>query len=160
MKKLLQHLLFVTATLAAGTAMASVTFFETEGFGGQPLTVNGVVPDFRAYDFNDRAMSLVVEGAPVEVCVHVNFGGNCQVFNPGSYPVLGFWAHTISSVRPAYNSYGRHQHRDYQRDYDRDDYRRDDYDRDNYRRDDHYRDGYAQRGRDRWNEPRYRYGGY
>jgi len=144
MKKLVQRLLFATATLAASNAMAAVTFFEGEGFRGEPLAVNGVVPDFRAYDFNDRAMSLVVEGTPVEVCADVNFGGNCQVFNPGSYPVLGVWAHTISSVRPAYYSYGGYR-RGYQR---------------GYHRDDHDRDGYAQWGRDRWDEPQHRYRGY
>ena len=106
MRKLLQRFVFAAAAVATSSAMAAVTFYETPNFGGQPLTADGAISDFRAYDFNDRAMSLVVDGAPVEVCEHINFGGNCQVFNPGQYPALGIWSHTISSVRQAY--YDRH----------------------------------------------------
>jgi hypothetical protein len=103
MKKLLSGIVFAAATLAAGSATAGVTFFEREGFQGMPLSTNGVIPDFRAYDFNDRTMSMVVQGAPVEVCVDIHFGGNCQVFAAGEYPsLIGLgWAGAISSVRPA-----------------------------------------------------------
>jgi Beta/Gamma crystallin len=117
LKRPLQYAAFATLTLAVSTAMAGVTFYEAEGFRGQPLTANGTISDFRDYDFNDRAMSLVVEGAPVEVCADINFGGNCQVFKPGRYPALGVWAHDISSVRPA--SYGREERGYDQRDRDR-----------------------------------------
>ena len=109
MKKLLQTFAFVTATAAAGGASASVTFFEADNFVGVPFTANGAVADFRAYDYNDRAMSMVVEGSAVEVCADINFSGNCQVFIPGEYPSLinQGWTHTISSVRPAgYGGYG------------------------------------------------------
>ena len=145
MKKLIGRLLFATTALAASSAMAAVTFFEGPGFRGEPLTVQGGVPDFRAYNYNDRAMSLVVEGAPVEVCEHVNFGGNCQVFNAGQYPYLGIWSHTISSVRPAYARHGHYGHRSDFGGYDRGPYRRDDY---------------GQWGQERRYEPRYRYGGF
>ena len=109
MKKLLQPLLFATATLAAGTALAGVTFYEADNFVGRPFTANGPVADFRAYDYNDRAMSMVVEGSAVEACSDINFGGQCQVFIPGTYPSLldMGWTHTISSVRPA-GGYGRY----------------------------------------------------
>ncbi len=100
MKKTLGLAVFVAAT-AASSAMAAATFYETPQFGGRPLSVDGVIPDFRDYDYNDRAMSLVVDGSPLVVCEHINFGGNCQVFNPGAYPHLGAWSHQISSVRPA-----------------------------------------------------------
>lgn len=100
MKKLLKHLVFLTATVAAGSAMAAGTFYDTEGFGGQPIRLDGVVPDFRYHDYNDRAVALVVEGVAIEVCSDINFGGNCQVFAPGSYPSLGGWSRTISSMRP------------------------------------------------------------
>ena len=143
MKKMFQRIFFVAATVAASSAMAAATFYETPDFGGQPLSVDGVIPDFRAYDYNDRAMSVVVEGAPVQVCWDINFGGNCQVFNPGYYRHLGVWSHQISSVRPAYNRGGyadrRHEHRHYeqrgyeqggyeQRGYDQRDYDRREYD--------------------------------
>ena len=117
MNRLLQYVALATLTLAASTAMAGVTFYEGEDFRGQPFAANGTIPDFRAHDFNDRAMSLIVEGAPVEVCADINFGGNCQVFKPGRYPALGVWAHDISSVRPAY--YGREERGYDQRDRDR-----------------------------------------
>jgi hypothetical protein len=135
MKKLLQGIVFAAATLAAGTSMAGVTFFEGENFQGMPLSTNGVIPDFRAYDFNDRTMSMVVQGAPVEVCVDIHFSGNCQVFAAGQYPsLIGLgWAGAISSVRPADGraySQGR---------YDR-------------------RSDYTQRRRDSWYDPRYNRG--
>lgn len=120
MKKMNQLILFVAVSVAASSAMAAATFYETPNFGGQPLSVESVVPDFRAFDYNDRAMSLVVEGAPIEVCWDINFGGNCQVFHPGYYRHLGIWSHQISSVRPAYDrggyAYRRHQHRHYEQD--------------------------------------------
>jgi len=104
MKKLFQPLLFVCAVLSAGTACASVTFYEGDGFTGHSFTTYRAVADLRAFDFNDRAMSMVVEGEPIEVCADVNFGGKCQAFNPGSYPSLldSGWTRAISSVRPAY----------------------------------------------------------
>ena len=118
MKKLLKVVVFAAAAAAAGTALAGVTFFEGERFSGQPLALDGYVPDFRAYDFNDRAMSLIVDGAPVEVCADIQFGGNCQVFAPGRYPHLGVWSGTISSVRPAYSGrYGRYDGGYYPRGY-------------------------------------------
>jgi len=109
MNKLLKPLLFAAATMAAGTAMAGVTFFEGDNYTGQPLRINGVAPDFRAYDYNDRAMSMIVEGSAVEACADINFSGACQVFIPGEYPSLlqQGWTHTISSVRPAYG-YGQY----------------------------------------------------
>ncbi len=99
MKKPLRSLAFVAATLAAGTAMAGVTFFEIEKFQGRPLRADGVIPDLGAYGYNDRARSMLVD-SPVEVCSGVNFRGLCQVYNPGEYPELGSWVGAISSVRP------------------------------------------------------------
>ena len=99
MKKLLRNLLLVAAALAAGTAMAGVTFFEIEKFQGRPLRADGVIPDLGAYGYNDRARSMLVD-SPVEVCSGVNFRGLCQVYNPGEYPELGSWVGAISSVRP------------------------------------------------------------
>src|SRR5687767_8500481 len=126
MSRLLKRLLFLAATLATGTAMASVTFYEGEGFQGQPLSINRSASDFRAYDYNDRARSMVVHGTPVEVCVDIHYGGGCQVFDPGSYDTLGQWRDTISSVRPAPAQYGRYRDRNYyDRGYYRDDYPRD-----------------------------------
>jgi hypothetical protein len=98
--KLIRPLALVAATLAATTAMASVTFYETENFGGRRMTMDGVVPNFVDRGFNDRALSAVVDGAPVEVCIDVNFRGGCTVLKPGRYPTLGNLGNQISSVRP------------------------------------------------------------
>jgi len=81
--------------------MASVTFYETENFGGNRMTMDGAVPNFVNRGFNDRALSAIVEGAPVEVCVDAYFRGGCTVLNPGRYPTLGNLGNQISSVRPA-----------------------------------------------------------
>lgn len=101
--KILRPLALVAATLAATTAMAGVTFYEAENFGGRNLTMDGTVPNFVERGFNDRARSIVVEGAPVEVCVDINFNGGCTVLNPGRYPTLGNLGHEISSMRPVQN---------------------------------------------------------
>ena len=100
MKKFLRPLALVAATLATTSAMAAVTFYEAENFGGRRMTMEGIVPNFVDRGFNDRALSAVVEGAPVEVCVDINFSGGCTVLNPGRYPTLGNLGHQISSVRP------------------------------------------------------------
>jgi hypothetical protein len=102
----IRPLAFVATTLAATTAMASVTFYETENFGGRRMTMDGVVPNFVDRGFNDRALSAVVDGAPVEVCVDINFSGGCRVLNPGRYPTLGNLGNQISSVRPVRDSRG------------------------------------------------------
>ncbi len=136
MNNLLKGVVFAGATLAAGASMAGVTFYDGEGFQGMPLSTNGVIADFREYDFNDRARSMVVQGAPVEVCVDIHFSGNCQVFSAGQYPSLGAigW-HNISSVRPA-NERG---------------YMQGGYDRRGYEYSQRRRDGYY----DPRNDPRY-----
>lgn len=101
--KILRPLALVAATLAATTAMAGVTFFEAENFGGRNLTMDGTVPNFVDRGFNDRARSIIVEGGPVEVCVDINFNGGCTVLNPGRYPTLGNLGQEISSMRPVRN---------------------------------------------------------
>ncbi len=100
MTKILRPLALVAATLAATTAMAGVTFFETENFGGRNMTMEGTVPNFVDRGFNDRALSAIVEGTPVEVCFDINFNGGCTVLNPGRYPTLGNLGNQISSTRP------------------------------------------------------------
>lgn len=134
MKHALKKLALASALFATGTAMAGVTFYEGEGFQGRPLSINNSAGDFRAFDYNDRARSMIVSGSPVEVCVDIHYGGGCQVFNPGRYETLGQWTDTISSVRPAtfassrgYRNYN-YDDRRYDRGYDYRDNR--DYNRD------------------------------
>ena len=179
MKKLLKNVVFVAATLAAGSAAAAVTFYEGEQFTGRPLSLNGAAPDFRAFGFNDRAMSMVVQGSPVQVCVDIHFQGQCQVFHPGSYPSLigSGWMLSISSVRPAgYDPNGQfpagEEPRIYQqptwdqrghdqRGHDQRGYDQRGHDQRGYDQRGYDQRGYDQRsGWDRWQERQYNRGGF
>jgi hypothetical protein len=100
MKKSILSLALAAAAFVAMPAIAGVTFYEGENFAGRPFTADGTVPNFVDRGFNDRAKSAVVEGAPVEVCLDINFNGGCTVLKPGRYPTLGELGNRISSVRP------------------------------------------------------------
>jgi hypothetical protein len=99
-KHLLGGLILGIAALTASPAFAGATFFEGENFQGRQFRADGPVPNFVDRGWNDRAMSVIVDGAPVEVCMDINFFGGCTVMNPGRYPNLGQLAQQISSVRP------------------------------------------------------------
>ncbi|MEO8303124.1 MAG: beta/gamma crystallin-related protein [Betaproteobacteria bacterium] len=86
---------------AAGSAMADVTFYESENFTGRQISGRESMPNFRALDFNDRARSAIVEGGAWEVCVGTQFDNDCTLLQPGRYPTLGEWSKRISSARPA-----------------------------------------------------------
>ena len=101
MNRLVKHIVIGVALFAGSTAMAGITFYESENFGGRQIGGNESMPNFRALDFNDRARSAIIDGGPWEVCVGTNFDNKCTVLAPGRYPNLGEWAHRISSARPA-----------------------------------------------------------
>jgi hypothetical protein len=84
--------------------MAGITFYESENFGGRQIGGNESMPNFRSFDFNDRARSAIIEGGPWEVCVGTNFHSDCTVLAPGRYPTLGKLSKKISSARPAWSS--------------------------------------------------------
>jgi uncharacterized protein YcfJ len=88
--------------LAMPAAHAQVTFYSQEGFTGRTYAVGGVVPDFAASGFNDRASSLIVERGRWEACEHAGFRGQCVVLRRGQYPSLASMGMNdrISSVRP------------------------------------------------------------
>jgi hypothetical protein len=99
MNRILKASIFTVAALGAAQADAAVTFFEFENFGGRQLVTEGTVPNFVERGFNDRAMSAIVDTAPVEVCMDANFQGACTIMNPGRYPTLGELRQRISSAR-------------------------------------------------------------
>ncbi|HEX5805450.1 MAG TPA: beta/gamma crystallin-related protein [Macromonas sp.] len=78
-----------------------VTFFEHEGFGGRSFTTEQEVANIRRMGFNDRASSVVVVGAPWEVCENNRFSGRCVVLRPGRYDSLRAMglSDRVSSVR-------------------------------------------------------------
>lgn len=100
MNRFSRHLILGITAFAAGNAMAGVTFYDSENFGGRQISGNQSMPNFRALDFNDRARSAIVEGDAWEVCVGTKFDNGCTVLQPGRYPTLGEWSKRISSARP------------------------------------------------------------
>lgn len=103
MKSLMRYSILGVATFATSTAMAGVTFFESENFTGRQFTTDRMADNFVTSGFNDRAKSAIVDGAAWEVCVDINFNGGCTVLKPGRYPTLGVLGAQISSARPAGN---------------------------------------------------------
>ena len=89
MRSLLSRTLAVAALVAAaGQASAAITLFARADFRGPRVTLTQPAPDFRDFDFNDRASSVIVEGEPWEVCQDVGFRNRCAILVPGSYPDL------------------------------------------------------------------------
>jgi hypothetical protein len=91
------NILFKTAWLAVAMVAATqvgaqvtlplpaqLTLFEHEGFGGRASSTDQEVSSFERSGFN-RASSVVVVGAPWEVCENRRFAGQCVVLLPGRY---------------------------------------------------------------------------
>ena len=73
------------ALMAAGHALAQVTFYEGEGFRGRAFAANRTIDNFANVGFNDRASSVVVDRGRWEVCEDAGFNGRCVVLKRGSY---------------------------------------------------------------------------
>jgi uncharacterized protein YcfJ len=99
---ILKPIVAVAALLAAGQALAQITFYEDEGFRGRAFSTDRQLADFSRQGFNDRASSVVVDRGSWEVCEDARFGGRCVVLRKGSYDSLqGLGLNDrISSVRP------------------------------------------------------------
>ena len=97
-----QSVLAAAALLAAGHALAQVTFYEGEGFRGRAYSARGTVDNFANVGFNDRASSVVVDRGRWQVCEDAGFNGRCVVLRPGSYESLRGMGldNRVSSVRP------------------------------------------------------------
>jgi uncharacterized protein YcfJ len=96
-------LALATLVAAAGQASAAITLFSHDDFHGRRVTLMQPTPDFRDFNFNDRASSVVVEGEPWEVCQDVGFRNRCAILVPGNYPNLAAvgLGDQLSSARPA-----------------------------------------------------------
>ncbi|MBC5764288.1 beta/gamma crystallin-related protein [Ramlibacter albus] len=103
MKLVARAAIAAATVVVASQAMASITFYEGEGFRGRAATVDNAVPNLREIRFNDRAGSVIVDRGRWEVCEHANFQGRCALLRRGNYDSLRStgleWQ--ISSVRPA-----------------------------------------------------------
>ena len=80
-----------------------ITFYGRQNFEGRAITVDRPVSDLERLGFGERASSVVVSGAPWEVCDDIRYGGRCVVLRPGQYPSLAALGlnNRISSVRAA-----------------------------------------------------------
>lgn len=98
----LKPIVAAVALLAAGHALAQVTFYEGEGFRGRTFAANRTIDNFSNYGFNDRASSVIVDRGRWEVCEDAGFNGRCVVLRQGSYDSLRRLGldNRISSVRP------------------------------------------------------------
>lgn len=90
------------ALMAAGHALAQVTFYEGEGFRGRAFAANRTIDNFANVGFNDRASSVVVDRGRWEVCEDAGFNGRCAVLKRGSYDSLRGMGldKRVSSIRP------------------------------------------------------------
>ena len=102
MTSILPRALALAAAVAAGHASAAITLFGHDGFHGPRVTLTQPAPDFRDFNFNDRASSVIVDGEPWEVCQDIGFRNRCAVLRPGSYPDLAAvgLGDRLSSARP------------------------------------------------------------
>jgi len=101
--KILKTTLGAVALACSGLAMADVTFYENDNYGGRGFTAHDPVDNFQRIGFNDRASSVVVTGRPWEVCDDAGFRGHCFVLRPGNYPSLSSMGlnDRVSSAREA-----------------------------------------------------------
>ena len=88
MRTILPRALALATIVAAGHASAAITLFGHDNFHGKRVTLTEPAPDFRDFNFNDRASSVIVEGEPWEVCQDVGFRNRCAILVPGEYPNL------------------------------------------------------------------------
>ncbi len=101
MKSLLRVAFALAAAAIAPQALASVTFYEQENFGGRSVTTVQPVNNLQRAGFNDRASSAVVTSERWEACEAPRFGGRCIILRPGRYPSLAAMGlnDRITSVR-------------------------------------------------------------
>ena len=63
---------------------ADLVLFSNADLRGDPMEINGDVPDLAAYRFNDRASSVLVTRGTWLACEHANYRGRCDVISRGS----------------------------------------------------------------------------
>lgn len=77
----------------------AVQMFAGPRFEGQQFGLSGNQRTLTDVGFNDRAGSLIIREGSWELCEHADFRGQCVVYGPGRYPVLGEMNNRISSMR-------------------------------------------------------------
>jgi uncharacterized protein YcfJ len=86
----LRSALGIAGLVIATTAAASITLYQDPHFHGRSFTSDEAIANFdwRRFNFNDRASSIVVRNERWEVCEDARFRGRCMVLRPGYYPSL------------------------------------------------------------------------
>lgn len=79
---------------------ADMVLFENADLRGDPIEINGDIPDLAAYRFNDRASSVLVTRGTWLACEHANYRGRCEVISRGSGDLRPIGLNdNISSIR-------------------------------------------------------------
>ena len=98
-----------TAEAQRGGGNRSLTFYSAVDFGGQSVTINDDVTNFTTINFNDRALSIQVQGGGSwTVCQHSDFRGVCREISSDVHNLatISLDGH-ISSARREYGAGGR-----------------------------------------------------
>lgn len=77
----------------------AVQMFAGPRFEGQQFGLSGNQRNLDDVGFNDRAVSLIIREGSWELCEHADFRGQCVVYGPGRYALLGEMNNRISSMR-------------------------------------------------------------
>lgn len=85
MNRLLRAAIGATAVALAGHAAAEATLYEHHDYLGKALMTPDAIPDLGRWGFGGNASSMVVAGAPWQVCEGPGFSGRCTVLPPGNY---------------------------------------------------------------------------
>ena len=76
-----------------------VIMFDRHGFMGRSFSTRTNVGSLSDVDFNDRAVSLIVNAGRWEMCSDAGFAGQCVVYGPGRYDNLQDVEKKLSSLR-------------------------------------------------------------
>tara|TARA_R110000787_G_scaffold82733_2_gene178751 strand:- start:525 stop:1238 length:714 start_codon:yes stop_codon:yes gene_type:complete len=83
-----------------GGRSADLVLFANGDLRGDPIEINGDIPDLAAYRFNDRASSVLVTRGTWLACEHANYRGRCEVISRGSGDLRPIGLNdNISSIR-------------------------------------------------------------
>jgi hypothetical protein len=87
------------AWFTTAASAGELTVFSGPGFQGQNLTLRGDMRDLRPSGFNDRIGSMIVRSGRWEVCLDLDFRGDCRVFGPGEYRSRDRWTVRVTAIR-------------------------------------------------------------
>src|SRR6478735_4742072 len=88
MNRKMKYALGAAAVVLASQAMASITFYEGEGYRGRAFTSSDRIGNFDRRGLNDHVGSIVIDRGRWEVCDQPRFEGRCVVLRRGSYDSL------------------------------------------------------------------------